>query len=130
MTTAVVIVLCLAGWIAFARYRYGGVPGIDADVFSDWSSKPGAVIWDVRSPEEFRAGHIRGAKNLPIEEISGKLESLAEYRNRPILLVCLIGARSGQAARLLRKSGFTDAVNLRGGMKAWIRKGLPVDGGM
>jgi rhodanese-related sulfurtransferase len=127
MTPAVVVALGLIGWVAFDRFRNRGIARVNAGAVGEWAARPGAVVWDVRSPEEYRRGHIRGARNVPAEEISLRSGSLAEYRNRPVLLVCLVGARSGQAARILRRSGFTDVANLRGGMNAWIRKGFGVE---
>ncbi|MBI5667868.1 MAG: rhodanese-like domain-containing protein [Chloroflexi bacterium] len=83
-------------------------------------------LLDVRQPEEFRAGHIAGAKLIPLDQLSARLHELP--RDREILCVCRSGSRSGVAARQLASAGFTSA-NLGGGMIAWQRAGLPVKPG-
>ena len=70
----------------------------------------GAAILDVRTPAEFRSGAYPRAKNLPLDELEGRLSSLGPP-NRPIVLYCASGSRSAQAVRILRKAGFTDVSN-------------------
>jgi phage shock protein E len=71
--------------------------------------KEGAVIIDVRSREEFSAGHAKGSTNIPLDEIAQKAGSLD--KNKKILLCCASGARSGVAISLLKRKGFTNLVN-------------------
>ncbi|MCA9236033.1 MAG: hypothetical protein KDA44_11210, partial [Planctomycetales bacterium] len=73
-------------------------------------------VLDVRSPAEFHAGHIFGAKNVPIEELRGRLDELP--RDQPIVAYCQVGMRGYLATRLLIQDGF-DAANLSGGYKAY-----------
>jgi phage shock protein E len=73
----------------------------------------GARIIDVRSVAEFKDGAYPGAVNIPLSLIPLKLKEL-EPRETPIVLYCASGARSGQAARLLKAAGFTDVVNAGG----------------
>lgn len=63
----------------------------------------GIVVVDVRSPQEFAAGHLEGAINLPVDELEGRLPELAEHGE--VLVYCRSGARSGRAARFLAESG-------------------------
>ena len=73
---------------------------------------PPAFIIDVRSPQEFAAGHLKGAVNIPhdrIEQTIGSIEGLE--KNSAILLYCLSGARSAFACQVLAQLGFTRAVN-------------------
>lgn len=83
-------------------------------------------VLDVRQPEEFQAGHIEGAKLIPLNQLPKKLDSLP--RDTEILCVCRSGSRSGAAVRQLTSAGFT-AVNLSGGVMAWQRAGLPLKKG-
>jgi rhodanese-related sulfurtransferase len=64
----------------------------------------GALIVDVRTPEEYRSGHITGSVNIPLNLIPNKMNEL-KRKNKPIITVCRSGARSGMAADQLRKSG-------------------------
>ena len=74
---------------------------------------PGAVLLDVRTPAEFREGHIPGSRNLPLDEI-GRAPGLVEDRTAPLFVYCLSGARSGQAARALRRMGYEQVENIGG----------------
>lgn len=84
---------------------------------------------DVREPDEWSAGRIEGARHIPLEQLPGRLDELD--RDRPTVMVCRSGGRSGRATAFLAAQGF-DAHNLEGGMKAWRDAGLPFpapDGG-
>lgn len=84
------------------------------------------LVLDVRQPEEYRRGHIAGAKLIPLDELSTRMKELPQ--NREIVCVCLSGNRSSSATRLLVKSGF-HASNMQGGMLSWRRASLPVKKG-
>lgn len=64
----------------------------------------GAVILDVRSPAEFRQGHITGAKNIPLDELKLKTEMIRKW-NKPVVTVCRSGARSQVARNILKAQG-------------------------
>ncbi len=81
---------------------------------------------DVRQPSEFAAGHIKGAKLVPLHDLQRHIDKLP--RDRTIICVCQSGARSGSATRQLVGLGF-DSYNMRGGMIAWQRAGLPIKKG-
>lgn len=86
------------------------------------------MVLDVRSAAEFtgEGGHIPGALNLPLEELSQRLPELNDHKQRPIRLVCRTDRRSAQAARLLADAGFQDARVIQGGMTAWHANGFPI----
>ena len=76
----------------------------------------GALLLDVRSPGEFSMGHIEGARNLPVQELGAKLDTLDKAQ--PIVVYCRSGQRSGQAMQLLRGQGFDQVYDL-GPRSAW-----------
>jgi rhodanese-related sulfurtransferase len=84
------------------------------------------VVIDVRQPDEYRTGHIAGAKLIPLNQLGSRMKELPQ--NREIVCVCASGNRSGSAARMLVKAGY-QAVNMRGGMLSWRRTNLPVKKG-
>lgn len=84
----------------------------------------GALIIDVREPDEWNAGHIPGARLIPLGELPHRLAELNPQRE--IVLVCRSGNRSARATALLQRAGFTRVANLAGGMIAWSRARLPV----
>lgn len=73
----------------------------------------GAKLYDVRTPEEFAAGHFEGAQNLPLQALqSGTLPDVS--KDTTIYVYCHSGNRSGQSTRLLTQAGYTQVVDLRG----------------
>ena len=86
----------------------------------------GLVVLDIRTPEEFRDGHLPGARNLDFfaPDFRQQLEALAR-EDVPILLYCRSGNRSGQAMRLLRQWGRDDVLHLADGFRSWRAAGLP-----
>ena len=84
-------------------------------------------IIDVRQLHEFHGplGRIKGAEHIPLSAIEGKTDELGG--ERPLLMVCRSGNRSGKACLLFQRKGFDNATNLHGGMIAWTLAGLPVE---
>ncbi len=75
-------------------------PGVDlSKKMSD-----GAIIVDVRSPEEYASGHVKESKNIPLDKISGKIEAIKKW-NKPVITCCASGMRSGSAASILKQNG-------------------------
>ena len=83
----------------------------------------GALLLDVRNPDEWEVGHAPAAHFLPLGELQARHTELPT--DRKIVVICRSGGRSGQATAALNGAGY-DAVNLAGGMKAWAAAGLPV----
>lgn len=81
---------------------------------------PAVQLVDVRSPNEFAAGHIPGSVNLPMNEISGRLRDLRP--NQAIVLICQRGSRAALTADLLKAQGVEASV-LQGGTHAWVNRG-------
>ena len=84
------------------------------------------IVVDVREPAEFSAGHLRDAKNIPLGELSNRIGELDKFKSKAVIVVCQTGARSGKAAALLKKAGFSEAFSLDGGVAAWQAQGLPL----
>jgi len=87
------------------------------------------LVIDVRGAEEYVGGlgHIKGSRNIEIENLPRHLDELKAYRQRPIVIVCRTDHRSAKAAQILTQAGFSDVTVLRGGMEQWNRICLPVD---
>jgi hydroxyacylglutathione hydrolase len=83
-----------------------------------------AQLIDVRQDYEWQAGRIAGATHMPLERLPERAETIA--RDRPVILSCRSGGRSAMATAALRASGL-NALNLEGGLEAWVEKGLPID---
>ena len=82
------------------------------------------MMLDVRTPEEYKQGHIQGAKLIPVQVLA---EHLAEVpKNKRVYVYCHSGKRSARASKLLAKHGFTNIENVMGGIEAWKQAGYPV----
>ncbi len=88
-----------------------------------------AVVIDVCEPSEFAAGHVGGAKNIPLNQLEGKLASAVKNKSLPLILVCQSGARSGRAVAIAKKLGYEQAQSLGGGLSGWKAANLPVEKG-
>ncbi|MFM8863959.1 MAG: rhodanese-like domain-containing protein [Limnohabitans sp.] len=85
-----------------------------------------AVVIDVCEPGEFAAGHIAGARNVPLAQLERELSGLVKNTATPVILVCQAGSRSGRALAVARKLGYDKAQSLAGGLKAWREASMPV----
>ncbi len=85
-----------------------------------------STVVDVRTPEEFAAGHLRDAKNIPLADLATRIGELEKSKARSVVVVCQTGARADKAVRRLAAAGFDDVVSLDGGLTAWQAAGLPV----
>ncbi len=81
-------------------------------------------IIDVREPDEWRTGHIREARHIPLGQLGQRASEIDP--DRPVVFVCRSGNRSEHATRAIRQAGYEHASNLAGGMLAWQRSGLPI----
>ncbi|BDY12624.1 rhodanese-like domain-containing protein [Hydrogenimonas cancrithermarum] len=86
---------------------------------------PDVVILDVRRPEEYREGHLEGARLIPVQELDRRLADLEMLKHKTILVYCRSGIRSVMASRKLAANGFKP-YNLKGGINAWKNEGLPL----
>lgn len=86
------------------------------------------LLLDVRENFEYMVSNLDG-KHIPLGQLETRLKELEEYKNKEVIVMCRSGGRSSQVASLLRREGFDNAVNLKGGIKAWaseIDPSIPV----
>ena len=86
----------------------------------------GALVLDVRSRDQYDAGHVIEARNVPSADLSQSVETLKRYREKPVLTCCETGMTASAAARTLREQGFSKVASLRGGLQAWRAENLPL----
>jgi len=82
----------------------------------------GATVLDVRNPDEYEAGHVPGAKLIPLGDLANRQEEIPE--GDPVYVICAVGGRSLAAVRAMVQAGYR-AVSVAGGTKAWIEQGRP-----
>ena len=86
-----------------------------------------AQVIDVCSAEEFAAGHLIGARHVPLDQLEQQLAGVAKNKSQPLILVCASGMRSKRAVAVAKKLGYEQAHSLTGGLKAWKEANLPVE---
>ncbi|MCB1619820.1 MAG: rhodanese-like domain-containing protein [Thiothrix sp.] len=89
-------------------------------------NRDGTQVLDVRDDNEIRNGRIQGARHVPLGQLEKRLPELSAYKDKPFLVYCASGNRSGTACRTLTRHGFTEVYNLAGGMGAWESDNLPL----
>ena len=105
----VLLAVLVAAFIVFSRLRGGGK--VSSSVILE-KIEAGAVIVDVRTPEEFRGGAYPGARNIPVQELATRMAEIP--KDKPVVLYCASGGRSGLAAAMLKRAGFADVSNAGG----------------
>ena len=114
----------------FAAVSHAGdTPKIDqASLLERIESKDTSlVILDVRTPEEYAAGHIPGAINIPYTHLPSRISEVADAADKDIVVYCAIGVRAERGAERLRENGFTKLLHLDGDMKAWEAQKRPLE---
>lgn len=86
------------------------------------------VVLDVRTADEFAAGHVPGAVNVPHDQVEGRLAELAGAKDKEVVLYCRSGRRAQMAADVLARSGFTRLSHLQGDYPGWSEAGMPTEG--
>jgi rhodanese-related sulfurtransferase len=87
-------------------------------------NQQGALLLDVREPEEYAALHAPQAKLIPLGEVSTRMKEIEAYKTKDIVVVCRSGRRSAKAVAILKDAGFIHVHNVQGGMIAWSEAGL------
>ncbi|WP_409329864.1 rhodanese-like domain-containing protein [Trujillonella humicola] len=102
------------------------IPEIDPTTLAVRLRAGAVLVLDVREPDEYRRGHVPGARNLPLGRLRSQVAGLRP--GVPVYVVCQSGRRSAEATAFLRTAG-VDATNVAGGTAAWIASGHPCDSG-
>jgi len=126
--TLLVLALMVSFFVAVfseLRRKASGLVNVEAAEAVKLINNDAAVI-DLRSVDAFAKGHIVSARNIPSEELDGKVSKLEAMKSRPIIAVCDSGVSSTKAVHALRAAGFESVYGLKGGMAGWGQAGLPV----
>lgn len=126
----VIVVCLLLGMISCNSQEKKETSVIDVNVaeFQQLISKEKVQLVDVRTPEEFKAGHIKNAKLINFFDSDFKEQSTkALDKNKPVYVYCRSGGRSSKSAKIYKEAGFTKVYNLLGGFNAWSAKNLEIE---
>jgi rhodanese-related sulfurtransferase len=101
------------------------VPEVDVHQLAS-ELQAGAVLLDVRNPDEWQAARVPGVPLIPLGELAGRLADVPA--GQPLYVICAAGVRSARAAELLSANG-VEAINVAGGTKEWVAAGYPTESG-
>jgi rhodanese-related sulfurtransferase len=107
--------------------RGAGAGSLGAAAAVQLINREKAVVVDVCETDEFAAGHVGGARNIPLGELEQRLPETVKNKTLPLILVCATGARANRAVGIAKKLGYEQAQALAGGLKAWKDANLPVE---
>lgn len=103
-----------------------GVPNVTPTEAALLMNRSKVLILDVRDEAEFVNGHIQGAKNIPLKELTGRIKELEKFKTKNVLVHCQRGRRSKMACGALRSQEFTQIHNLDGGLDKWVEAKMPL----
>ncbi|MAD75805.1 MAG: rhodanese-like domain-containing protein [Rheinheimera sp.] len=120
----VIFLIIVGGWI---KARFSAIRQVSPTELTMLVNRQDGVVLDIRGEEEFKKGHIAGARHITASQISEqKLNGLEKQKDAPIIVVCQSGMSAPKSAAELTKQGFSNVSVLQGGMGAWSGASLPV----
>lgn len=100
--------------------------GLDPMQTTQLINRRNALIIDIRTPEDFAAGHLPQAKHIALDTLANKAPQLGRSKTTPVVVVCQTGLSSQRACATIRTAGYAEVFNLEGGILAWQKSGLPL----
>ena len=125
--TLVLVALASGGMLLWPALQGVAQAGLSPAGAVNLINRERAVVVDVSEGAEFAAGHVVGAKNIPLGQLEEKLAAAVKNKTVPLILVCQTGARSGRALAIAKKLGYQQAQSLGGGLGAWKTANLPIE---
>lgn len=113
------------GMLLWQQIKAGGA-GLSPNEAVLLINREKAQVIDVCEPDEYKAGHLIGAKNIPLSQL-GEGKGLPGNKTTPLVVVCASGVRSARAVSQLQGMGYTNAQSLQGGLAAWRSANLPTE---
>lgn len=114
------------GMLLWQMFNGSGGHNISVNEATLLINREDAIVVDVRETAEWSAGHIPNARHIALGHLSSHLSEIDKFKDKPVILVCASGNRSGSGCGVLKKAGFQNVRNLAGGIHAWKDAGLPM----
>jgi len=124
----VLLVVTSGSMLLFNLFAGGQGTRVTTSEATTLINREDAHVVDVRAAAEFAAGHLPGASNIEAAKIAERAAELEKHKDKPLIVCCETGVRSGKAAGELKKLGFARVVCLDGGIAEWRKAGLPIAG--
>lgn len=113
-----IILLLVVGYLAYKMFApTKGVKQVSTTELKPLLNDRKRFYLDVRTPAEFKGNHIKGFKNIPLQTLNRQLNQIP--KDKEVLVICQSGMRSKQAVKVLKKAGYSNVTEVRGGMNAW-----------
>ncbi len=128
--SAVVIIVFAAGFFALNNSNTTGDKGggmmSASELKSALEKEDEFVLVDVRTPEEYEAGHLDGSKLVPLDTLERNAENVLTDKNKKLYVYCRTGRRSAEAVGILKNKGYTNVYDVSGGITAWQSSGYSI----
>ena len=121
-----VVAFFLVAGLLIHNLMMGDKGSVDPVAATEMINHKDALVVDVRPAADFHKGHIINALNIPINGFGNQINSLNKHKEQPIIISCRSGSQSQGACQQLRKAGFGQVYNLRGGILGWQSASLPL----
>ncbi len=113
-----IILLLVVGYLAYKMFApTKGVKQVSTTELKPLLNDRKRFYLDVRTPAEFKGNHIKGFKNIPLQTLNSQLNQIP--KDKEVIVICQSGMRSKQAVKVLKKAGYSNVTEVRGGMNAW-----------
>ena len=122
----IILALVSGGMLLVPAFKSVG-GGLSAAQAVQLINREKALVIDVCEPAEFAAGHVGGAKNIPLAQLQERLPQVAKNKAVPVIMVCAKGGRAARAVGIAKGLGYDKAQTLAGGLAAWRAASMPVE---
>lgn len=114
------------GQIHVIEYQQERYMAMNAEKAKTYIDRQAPFILDVRTPGEYKSGHLENSNLLPVQVLHKYVDQLMPYKDKPILIYCATGNRSTVASKILIDKGFNRIINMRYGIKEWAKNGYKI----
>lgn len=114
-------------WPELSKLAGGGGATLGTLEATRLMNQSNMLVLDVRDGKDFAVGHLPRARHIPVAELEKRSDEIQKFRDKPVLVTCRTGNRAGSAVRILKKLGFSQVFQLKGGLQAWEAASLPVE---
>ncbi|WP_427915206.1 rhodanese-like domain-containing protein [Ramlibacter sp. MMS24-I3-19] len=123
----IAVALASGGMLLWPVLQAPGAGALTAQGAVQLINREKGIVVDVSEPQEYAAGHVAGARNVPLAQLEQRLPEVVKNKTLPLILVCASGVRAKRALPTVKKLGYDKAQVLAGGLKAWKDANLPVE---
>jgi len=116
------------GMLIFTEYQrfFSGIPSLSPYAATQLLNDGTALFMDVRDEKEFKTGHIKGARSVPVNDLQKQLHEIEKFKEKDVVVYCDNGMRTSRITGKLKKQGFTKLNTLAGGLASWEKSNLPL----